>query len=275
MHKLGSLPYTMLMTLAAKAVASESEPDTDFHDPWGASLLKRLPWDLTSYQNDRYFVRSVALRAKLMDRLTAEFFRNNPGSAGISLGCGLCTRNRRILNGTKEDTVFEWYDIDLSEVIEIRRQYLPPLPGENLIACPITEFSWIDAICGAGGRPLILVMEGVSSYLSFEENKSLFNVLGNRFGSSGAEMIFDYIHPALVDSKYVSNKAGGTSTPFCSGFCDADAVTSLHPSIQVIWEYSIFSQISRAHQIFEMEFDAASLGQKPYTIIHIRFDSRG
>lgn len=271
-HKLDSVPFTMLMTLAARVAAPETAPDADFHDPWGAMVLKKLPWDLTPYQNDLCFVRHVALRAKLMDVLTAGFFRRNPGSAGIGLGCGLCTRSRRIVDSSQNDVSFQWVDIDLPEVIEIRRQFLPPFPGENLMACPVTDISWIDAVCRPDGLPLILVMEGVSPYLTFDQNRSLFHELGNRLEGTGTEMIFDYIHPALVDSVFVSNKAGGTSTPFCSGFSDADDVRGLHPSIQVISEYSTFSQISPRHRLFEMEFDAASLGQKPYNILHIRFE---
>jgi O-methyltransferase involved in polyketide biosynthesis len=223
-QNLDSVPFTMLMTLAARVAAPEIAPDADFHDPWGAMVLKKLPWDLTPYQNDLCFVRHVALRARLMDVLTAGFFRRNPGSAGAGLGCGLCTRSRRIVNSNKDGIAFEWVDIDLPEVIEIRKQFLPPLPGEHLVACPVTDISWMDAVFRPKAPPLFLVMEGVSPYLTVDQNRSLFHALGNRLEGSGTEMIVDYIHPALVDSVFVSNKAGGTSTPFCSGFCDANDV---------------------------------------------------
>lgn len=273
--QLHAVPFTMLMTFAARLASSEATPGSSLYDPWGSSVLKQLPWDLTPYQEDQYFVRLVALRSGLMDRLTTEFFRRNPGSAGVNLGCGLCTRGRRVHNGRMDGFALEWYDIDLAEVIELRRKYLPPLPGEHLMACSVTDMSWFDRVTRSNALPLILVMEGVSPYLTTDQNRFLFNVLGSRLEGTGTEMIFDCIHPALVDSGYVSNKAGGTTTPFCSGFCDANAVRNLHPSIEVISEHSTFSQVSRRHKVFEMEFDAASLGQKPYNILHIRFGGHG
>lgn len=271
---LDSVQQTMLMTLAARAAAPAYEPDTDFVDPWGGMLVKSLPWDLSRYQQDRYFVRHVALRAKRMDRLTADFFKRNPGASGIGLGCGLCTRGRR-LSILPDCQPFQWVDMDQPEVIAIRRTYLPPLEGERVIEGRVTDMAWLDEILHSNGPPLILVMEGVSSYLSCDENRSLFRDLGNRLDGTGTEMIFDYIHAGLVDSAYVSNMAGGIPTPFRSGFFNADGVRDLHPSIRVVAEYSTYSQISHRHLVYEMEFDAASLGEKPYTILHIRFGDRG
>jgi len=275
--ELNPVSQTMLMTLAARAAASVVAPDTDFHDPWGAFLLEKFPKDLKSYQKDFDFVRHIALRSKLIDRLATGFFLSNPGSVGVGLGCGLCTRGRRILGDSQSQSSFEWIDIDLPAVIDIRRKYLPPLPGEHLMACSVTDMSWFDTVFQSNNRSMILVMEGVSSYLSYDENKKFFNALGNRLEKSGAkvEMIFDYIHPSLVDSPYASNKAGGTSMPFCSGFCDADAVRNLHPSIQIISEHDVYSKISPRHALFAMEFFAASRGQKPCNIIHVRFGRHG
>lgn len=272
---LDSVPFTMLMTLAARAAAHDIAPEVEFYDSWAARLLERLPYELASCRNDACFVTYVALRAKLMDWIAARFLKNNPDAAGVGLGCGLCARSRRISSGGPNSIEFPWYFVDLPEVIEIRKQYSPPLPGERLIASKITDLSWLDAI--KQDRPLIFIMEGVASYLPQESNNALFKALGDRFGDSGthAELIFDYIHPALADGAYITNKAGGIRTPFQSGFPDASAVKKLHPSIRVISEHNFFSQISTQHKIFEMEFEAATLGQKPYNIIHIKFGGNG
>jgi O-methyltransferase involved in polyketide biosynthesis len=94
--ELSPVSHTMLMTLAARASASESAPDTDFRDPWGEAIVRSLPWDLSSYRNDLDLVRHVALRARLIDDLAVGVFLNDPGTVGVSLGCGLCSRGRRV-----------------------------------------------------------------------------------------------------------------------------------------------------------------------------------
>lgn len=269
---LSPVSFTMLMTLAARAVASERVSDADFHDPWAVSLLKNLPGDHTRVQHDHSFVRSVVLRAKLIDQLALDFFWRHPEGIGVGLGCGLCARSRRIQQDKRVHGGVDWYNIDLPAVIDIRNQLLSPLPRETVITCSITDISWLEMIKNSPTRPLLLVMEGVVSYLSSDENAALFQSLGNHLKKRGIhwEIIFDAIHPALVDSEYVSNKAGGISTPFRSGFSDANAVKSLHPSIDIVAEHTCFSRISPRHAVFAQEFEAASLGQKPYNVFHLK-----
>jgi O-methyltransferase involved in polyketide biosynthesis len=267
--------HTMLMIVAARAVSHKKAPDTGFSDSWAVGVVSSLPWDLTRYQQDLCFVRHVALRAKLMDTIIAGFFEKNPDSSGAGLGCGLCARGRRIkaiFKKNLKDTSFRWIDIDLPEVVRLRERYFPPLPDEILMEGSVSDTAWLDTM-PATRSPMILVMEGVSPYLSLEENRSLFRNLGARLEGTGSEMVFDFIHPSLADSMYITNTAGGTQTPFRSGFCCAEDVMGLHPSIRIVSEHSTFSKISKRHLLFEMEFNAASLGQKPYTILHIRFDS--
>jgi O-methyltransferase involved in polyketide biosynthesis len=160
-------------------------------------------------------------------------------------------------------------------VVNIRKQVFPPLIGERLMACELTDMTWIDSVISNDTRSVMIVMEGVSAYLTAEENEWLFKTLGSRLENKGinVDMIFDFIHPALADSRYVTNKAGGTRMPFRSGFVDSEAVKRLHPTIQVVSEHEVYSRISPRHAMFAMEFEAASRGKRPCSIIHIRFGS--
>jgi O-methyltransferase involved in polyketide biosynthesis len=55
----------------------------------------------------------------------------------VDLGCGLDTRCERVDNGQ-----VEWCGLDLSEVIELRKELLDETPRNHLIGCSVLDFSW-------------------------------------------------------------------------------------------------------------------------------------
>lgn len=62
-----------------------------------------------------------------------------PGPVVVNVGCGLDTRFQRIGGGK---AVF--YDMDLPEVIALRRELIPEQPGNAYIAASLLETGWMD-----------------------------------------------------------------------------------------------------------------------------------
>lgn len=277
-HKTVGLPLsdvslTMLRTLAAKGYASERAPDVGFDDPDARQLIDTLAMDLTAYGEDTQFVRFLALRAQLIDQLAVNFLRQHPGTLGIGLGCGLCTRGQRLRRYLGNDIQFDWYDVDLPSVIEMRYRYLSSIPRAYALARSVTDTSWLSATGWQLGRPLLLVMEGVAQYLSATQNQTFFATLGELLGPSEAptDMLMDYLHSAMVIGHQWFKSVGDVKTPFQSGFNHAQAIQELHPSIEVVDEHHFVSKVSPAHALFELEFQVANHGERPYGIAHLRF----
>ncbi|MBP1702265.1 MAG: uncharacterized protein H6Q38_1372 [Chloroflexi bacterium] len=78
----------------------------------------------------------------------------------LHLGCGQDSRFWRVDSGE-----VDWYDLDLTPVIELRRRFYPEPERYHLIASSVTDLDWM-AMVTANGRPALVVAEGVLMYLS-------------------------------------------------------------------------------------------------------------
>lgn len=270
-EKLSGLSRTMLITLASRGLADEIVPELEFQDIEAKALLQHLPDSLITACSVIPIVKPIAMRAKLIDQLAMDFFQKHSRSIGVGLGSGLCTRELRIKSYPDFEGQFEWFDVDLPEVIDIRRKIFPLANSIHLIACSITENQWIDRIGNTANRPFLLVLEGVVSYLTLSQNKKLFQYLEENFGPAAphVEVIFDYMHPELTGSKYTQNKVDGDSLPFQSGFENIDEVLNFNPRLSLIAEFNYFSQISPFHASFENQFRVEHDGNSPYAVAHL------
>lgn len=90
----------------------------------------------------------------------------------------------------------EWYDLDLPEVIVLRRKLIG---GEgaryHFLACSILDSAWLDAVSVHRQRPFLFLAEGVFMYFEEAQVKSLVLTLKEHF--PGAELVFAF-SPFLV-----------------------------------------------------------------------------
>ena len=92
----------------------------------------------------------------------------------IHIGCGMDSRVVRV--GSQEH---KWYDVDFPEVIEERKRYYAETDEYKMIAGDARDCSWLAAI--EEKKSAIVVMEGVSMYLTADEMKKLADSLCSRF----------------------------------------------------------------------------------------------
>jgi len=92
-------------------------------------FTKKLSPSLTSY---------IAIRARKYDAVVNEFISKNPGCTVINLGCGFDTRYWRIDNRN-----CEYFDLDLPEVIEIKREILKDKLEYDMISSSVLDSGWI------------------------------------------------------------------------------------------------------------------------------------
>lgn len=94
----------------------------------------------------------------------------------IHIGCGMDSRVIRV--GTQEH---KWYDVDFPEVIEERKRYYTETDEYKMIAGDARDCSWLAAI--EEKKSAIVVMEGVSMYLTTDEMRGLADSLCEHFES--------------------------------------------------------------------------------------------
>lgn len=123
----------------------------------------------------------LALRSRRFDRYCQEFLQKNPAGVIVELGCGLSSRFSRIDNGS-----VEWYDLDLPEVIAVRKLFFPQTPRSHMIASSVLDYTWMDQVASAQTQ-VLFVAEGLLMYLPETEVKGLVLELQCRF--PGCELV--------------------------------------------------------------------------------------
>lgn len=165
-------PETMLATLYLRAVDSRS-PDPILGDDEADDVVRRLDYDFGRMRTRD--APSVAIRAKKIDGWVREFLADNPAATVVHLGCGLDSRGTRV---APPETV-QWYDVDLPEVIALRRRVLPERNNHHTIAAEATQPDLFDEI--PTDRPVLVVAEGLTMYLSEVDGYGLLRRIVEHF----------------------------------------------------------------------------------------------
>lgn len=165
-------------------------------DPMSVDWVQRLDIDLdrevTSYAYRRTSLLGCILRSCYFDQAISAFLKAHPAAQILNVGAGLCTRLWRVDNGQ-----LHWYDIDSSAVMHLRRQLAEPCDRHFLISASDQDLSWIEKIASyPKKRSTLVVMEGVSMYLSETLNKQMFQTLQHHFDT--VHVLMDIIHPRFV-----------------------------------------------------------------------------
>ena len=83
-----------------------------------------------------------------------------------------------------------FYDMDLPEVIALRRELIPEEPGNPYIAASLLETEWMDDLRRRHpDGAFIFVVEGVLMYFYEKQVRSFLHHVASRFG--GGEIWFD------------------------------------------------------------------------------------
>jgi O-methyltransferase involved in polyketide biosynthesis len=173
---------TYLPTLYGKALDSRAEHPI-LGDTFADDIVHRIDFDFEKLKLAKGGAITLPMRAKHLDSWTREFLAANPSSTVLHLGCGLDSRVFRI----DPPSTVRWYDVDLPDVIELRRRLYPQRHDYELIATSVTDLRWLDTI--PADRPVMVVAEGLVQYLPERDGVALFKRITEQFPSG--QIIFD------------------------------------------------------------------------------------
>ncbi len=191
---LSGVAETLLMTLYIRAMESQ-RPDALIVDEKAVALVTQMSYDFDRVRQvhmDEEDKVTVILRNREFDRYARDFLARYPEAVVVHIGCGLDSRFERVDNGQ-----VEWYDLDLPEVIELRRKFIgDERPRYHLLGCSAFDSAWLDAVSAHRQRPFLFLAEGVLMYFEEAQVKSLVLMLREHF--PGAELVIDAFSPFLV-----------------------------------------------------------------------------
>ena len=193
--KLTDVPETLLIPLWSRAVET-GRKDALITDRKAVETMSSIEYDFSKFKKSKFSQAGCCIRASLIDNEVKDFLKEYPDAVVVHLGAGLDARYERI--GCPMLT--HWYDLDLGEVIEMRRHFLEESERNTYISGSMFDYGWIEKV-KQHGKPVLIVVEGVLMYFPRNEVKAFFNELCSRLGS--ATVIFDMLVYMLVgNSKY-------------------------------------------------------------------------
>lgn len=202
--KLLDVSKTAILTLVIRAAELEQKTP-NIKDPMALILLDRLMskaseeeknWILKNkkrygsivYSYDR---KSVIRRQKKFDNIVNKYISDNPGCTVIELGCGFNTRFWRI-----ENKKCKYIEIDLPEVIELKKELLLNHLNYQLIGCSVLDTSWIEEVTSKGKSNFLFIAEGLFMYLTEPEVASFLKEIAQMFHHS--QISLDIFSPFLT-----------------------------------------------------------------------------
>jgi len=197
--ELRGVPGTLLITLYIRAIESQ-RPDALIKDERAEALVRQLDQEslrktLPLTEDSTRVV--MILKTREFDRFTEGFLMRHPDAVVVHIGCGLDTRFERVGCNQPDIGQVEWYDLDLPDVIELRRKLIGG-EGEryHLLACSVFDSAWLREVGAHRQGPFLFLAEGVFMYFEEAQVKSLVLTLKEQF--PGAELVFDAYSPFLM-----------------------------------------------------------------------------
>ncbi|MEM7437942.1 MAG: class I SAM-dependent methyltransferase [Myxococcota bacterium] len=188
---LGPVQETLLIPLLGRARETVKKRGL-LGDPKAVEIVDRLAYDFSKWERSRSLV-GTCVRTCMFDAYVRRFLAENPDGTIVELGCGLNTRFERLDNGRAY-----WIEVDLSDVVALRRRFFDEGPRRTLIAASALDTSWMDA-AEARRAPVMVVAEAILIYLDAPDARKAIETIAARF--PGVWIAFDSTSSRMVDSQ--------------------------------------------------------------------------
>jgi O-methyltransferase involved in polyketide biosynthesis len=225
---------TLLITLYAKA-----QPDNPlFFDPMAQDILNRVDYDFARLRVPYMTIALICQRSNRLDGVTRDFLLEHPGGVVVQLGCGLDSRFWRV-----DDGRVEWYDLDMPPVMELREQFFTPGERYHTIAASVTGLEWVDKVA-AGGRPVLVIAEGLLMYLDEADVRRLMLRLHETF--PGCRLIADVFSRRMARSATSHPSLKQTGATLGWGIDDPSELEEWAPGLRLLEEWYFTDDPDRA-----------------------------
>lgn len=235
--ELSNVQETLLMPLWARAKYSK-ENNPVLCDYKALEIIQSVEYDYLRLDMgmNEYSMVSMLVRARMIDDTIRRFVLDHPDATIVNLGAGLDTTFSRVDNGR-----IRWYDLDLPDVIDIRRKLFPETDRCRCVAKSLFDYSWTEDIQSESNN-VLLVSGGVLFYFEEEQVKDLFINLASRI--PGAELFFSTMSPF---TKFWANrsirKSGMQNAKIHWTIMHTDKINRWNENVRVINSFPYYAKI--------------------------------
>ncbi|MGI6573284.1 MAG: class I SAM-dependent methyltransferase [Fermentimonas sp.] len=185
---LTGIPATLFISLRARCLES-LDPKGIIKDERSVEIARALGCDISPRSENFFTQVGTAQRTIVFNDYTNDFLSRHPDSTVVNLACGLDTRFERLDNGQ-----VRWFDLDLPEVIDLRRHFFKESNRYRLIEKSALDFTWLDEV--PKDRPLFISAEGLFCYFTENQARELLTRVAEAFDS--VEFAIEAVSPFMV-----------------------------------------------------------------------------
>ncbi|HGA0035359.1 TPA: class I SAM-dependent methyltransferase [Streptococcus agalactiae] len=222
---LHSVAETLLITLYIRAKDAMAKHPI-LNDQKSLAIVEQIEYDFDKFDNSEASFYATLARIRVMDREIKKFIRENPNSHILSIGCGLDTRFERVDNGQ-----IRWYNLDLPEVMEIRKLFFEEHERVTNIAKSALDETWTREV-NPQNAPFLIVSEGVLMFLKEDVVETFLHILTNSFSQFMAQ--FDLCQKEMINKGKQHDTVKYMDTEFQFGITDGHEIVDLDPKLKQI-----------------------------------------
>lgn len=239
---ISGVPETMLQTLYARAKESK-KANHKIYDEKAIEMAQRLSYDFSNADKDAVMSTGVIARTMLLDRMTADFISRNPDAVVINIACGLDTRCYRVGSGR-----IRWYNLDLPEVIDIRRRFLDENGTVSCIASSAMDEAWASCV-EVKDEPVLVIVEGLTMYLKEEDVRKILSIISDNF--KNVTVFMEILSPTFV-GKDVEKSIKASKARFTWGAKTGEELVKLAPNFRFEEDRSLVETMEELYGIYKI-----------------------
>jgi len=232
---LGSVQLTLLFPLWGRATETKKVHPM-LIDNTAIKIIDHVDYNFDQMAKNFDELSQIAWiqRSLICDQVIRNFLKANPQGTIVNLGCGLDTTFDRVDNGT-----LTWYDLDLPEVIELRKKFIPENDRRHFISASMLDNDWYTNIKHVG--TILFISAGVLYYFEEAEVREIFKNLLDYY--PGSEIIFDVCSPMglkIANKKVVESSGLDTRSHLKWGLKNVKDILSWDERIKLLGKHYYF-----------------------------------
>lgn len=169
---MNNVNQTLYIPLYGKAYVSRR--GLILEDKKAEEIWQKESFPLHGKSASKWLAFYMGMRSAVMDEWLRQQIAVSDNTAVLHIGCGMDARIHRSGNGNHY-----WYDVDFPAVICERKRYFTETDRYRMISGDVRNNVWLDEIPAC--TTAIVVMEGVSMYMTPDELRNLCANLCTRF----------------------------------------------------------------------------------------------
>lgn len=232
---LGDVQKTLFLPLWGRAFESKKAKPRLVDDA-AVRIIDQINFDFTKAAENLDDLTKIAWiqRSLISDRVIRKFLDKYPDGTIVNVGCGLDTTFSRVDNGK-----LRWYDLDLPDVIELRRNFIKEDERREFIASSFLETDWFDQVEIESN--VFFLAAGVFYYFEESQIKSFMLQLLERFPNG--EILFDVaseVGVRVANKKVIENSGLDEKSYLIWGLKNKKDILAWDSRIRLLHTYYYF-----------------------------------